>query len=165
MAVTGVTSQPISFPKFKRVPHCFWDPVIGRFEKRLSGWKATYLSKEGRLTLIKNVFSSIPTYFLSLFPLPPYVANKLEAIQMNFLWGSFGSDFKFHLVRWNIVKQPLSMGGLGVRDLRLFNEALLEKWFWRFMNEKGNLWRKVVAIKYGTTNFGRYPQRQSQNLQ
>jgi len=25
------------------------------------------------------------------------------------------------------------------------------------MNEKGNLWRKVVAIKYGTTNFGWYP--------
>jgi len=85
------------------------------------------------------------------------VAHKLEAIQKNFLWGSFGSDFKFHLVRWNIAKQPLSIGGLGVRDLRLFNEVLLGKWLWRFMNEKGNLWRKVVAIKYDTTNFAWYP--------
>ena len=24
-----------------------WDPIIGRFEKRLSGWKARYLSKGG----------------------------------------------------------------------------------------------------------------------
>ena len=56
------------------------------------------------------------------------MAVKLEAIQRNFLWGSFGSDFKFHLVRWNIVKQPLLLGGLGIRDLRLFNEALLGKW-------------------------------------
>ena len=84
------------------------------------------------------------------------MAHKLEAVQRNFLWGSFGGDFKFHLVRWNIVKQPLSFGGLGVRDLRLFNEALLGKWLWRFMNEKDNLWRKVVTIKYGTTNSVSY---------
>ena len=123
--------------KFKET--AIWDPVIRRFEKRLSGWKAAYLSEGGRLTLIKSVLSSIPTYFLSLFPLPVSVARKQESIQRNFLWGSFRGDFKFHLVRWNIVKQLLSFGGLGVRDLRLFNVALLGKWLWRFMNEKDNL--------------------------
>ena len=41
-----------------------------------------------------------------------------------------------------------------MRDLQLLNEALLGKWLWRFMNEKGNLWRKVVAIKYGATSLG-----------
>ena len=109
--------------------------------------------KGGRLTLIKSVLSSIPTYFLSLFPLPSSVANKLEAIERNFLWGSFGSDFKFHLVRWNTVKQPMYLGGLGIRHLRLLNETLLGKWLWRFMNEKGNLWRKVVTVKYGNDGF------------
>jgi len=104
-----------------------WDPIIGRFEERLLGWKARYLSG-GRLTLIKSVLSSIPIDFLSLFRIPSSVASKLEAIQSIFLWGSFGSDFKYHLVRWNIVKQPMTQGGLGVRDLRLFNEALLGKW-------------------------------------
>jgi len=123
-----------------------WDSVIGRLEKRLSDWKAAYLFKGGKLTLIKSVLSSIPTYYLSLFPLLASVAHKMEALQRNFLWGSFGSDFKFYLVRWNMVKQPISLGGLGVKDLRLFNEALLEKWLWRFLNEKGNLWREVVAI-------------------
>ena len=88
--------------KFKE--KAIWDPRVERFEKRLSGWKSMYLSKGGRLTLIKSVLSGIPTYFLSLFPLPSSVANKLEAIQRNFLWGSFGSDFKFHIVRWNIVE-------------------------------------------------------------
>ena len=52
---------------------------------------------------------------------------KLEAIQRKFLWGSFGADFKYHLVRWDIVKLPMSEGGLGVRDLKLSNEALLGK--------------------------------------
>jgi len=103
------------------------------------------------------VLSGIPSYFLSLLPLPVSVANRLEAIQRKFLWGSFGSDFKFHLVNWKVVTQPILGGGLGVRDLRFFNEALLRKWLWRFLNEKGNLWREVVAVKYGTSNLGWLP--------
>ena len=85
-----------------------------RFVKKLFGWRANYLSKGGRLTLIRSVLSSIPTYFLSLFSIPASVAAKLEAIQRKFLWGSFGADFKYDLVRWDIVKLPMSDGGLGV---------------------------------------------------
>jgi len=124
-----------------------WEYVVERFERRLSGWKSKYLSKGGRLTPIKSVLLSIPAHFLSLLPLPVSVANKLEAIQRKFLWGSFGSDVKFHLVRWNIIKNPVPEGGLGVRDLRLFNEALLGKWLWRYMNEKDSLWRRVIRSK------------------
>ena len=47
------------------------------------------------------------------------------------------------------MKQPVIQGGLGNKDLQFFNEALLCKWLWRFLNEKGNLSRKVVTIKYG----------------
>jgi len=73
---------------------------------------------------------SIPANFLSLFPIPVSMAKKLEAIQRKFLWGAFSSDFKYHLVRWNIIKNLVPDGGLGVRvlrDLRLFNEPLLSK--------------------------------------
>ena len=44
--------------KFKE--NAIWDSVIGKLEKRLSGSGAAYLSKGGRLTLIKSVLSSIP---------------------------------------------------------------------------------------------------------
>ena len=44
-----------------------WNPIIEKMERRLSGWKRLYLSKGGRLTLLKNTLSSLPTYFLSLF--------------------------------------------------------------------------------------------------
>jgi len=57
----------------------------------------------------------------------------------------------------NIVKQPVIQGGLGVRDLRLFNEALLGKWLWRFLNEKDNFWRKAIATKYGEEGLGWFP--------
>jgi len=46
-----------------------------------------------------------------------------------------------------------------VRDLRLFNVALLGKWLWRYMNEKDSLWRRVVRSKYGDNGLGCYPSR------
>ena len=55
-----------------------WNPIFEKFERRLSGWKKLYLSKGGRLTLIKSTLSSLPTYFLSLFTVPTSVANKIE---------------------------------------------------------------------------------------
>jgi hypothetical protein len=46
-----------------------------------------YLSKGGRVILIKNTFFNLPTYFKSLFPLPVGIANRLEKLQWDFLWG------------------------------------------------------------------------------
>jgi hypothetical protein len=42
------------------------------------GWNRLYLLKGGRLTLIKSTLSNLPTYYLSLFPIPLGVANKIE---------------------------------------------------------------------------------------
>ena len=44
---------------------------------------------------------------------------------------------------------PVEVGGLGLRKIRLFNQALLGKWLWRFGNEVTGLWRQVIAFKYG----------------
>ena len=44
---------------------------------------------------------------------------------MEFLMSGLGDEPKFHLVKWAIVCTPLSSGGLGIRNLRIFNEALL----------------------------------------
>ena len=57
-----------------------WNPIIERMEKRLAGWKRLYLSKGGKVTLIKSTLSSLPTYFLSLLPIPVGVAHRLKRI-------------------------------------------------------------------------------------
>ena len=115
----------------------------------MAGWKRMYLSTGGRLTLLKSTLSKLPTYYLSLFPIPAKVAKRIKKIQRNFLWGSTEDVDKFHLVKWEVVCSPFSSGGLGIKNLRKFNEALLGKWLWRFGTEREALWRKVVVTKYG----------------
>ena len=73
------------------------------------------MSKGGRLTFLKSILSSLPTYFLSLFTIPTHVANKIERLQRDFLWG----ESKTHLVGWDKVCTPLKNGGLDRKSTRL----------------------------------------------
>ena len=83
-----------------------WNPILEKIERKLAGWKKLYLSKDGRLTLLKSTISSLPTYYLSLFTIPTRVANKIERLQRDFLWG----DSKTNLVGWDKVCAPLKNG-------------------------------------------------------
>ena len=105
-----------------------WNLILEKMEKKLSGWKHLYLSKGGRLMLLKSTLSSLPTYFLSLFTIPKVMAARLESIQRNFLWGSSKGSFKYPLVAWENACLPVEMGGLGIRSVVPFNQALLGKW-------------------------------------
>ena len=130
----------LGFPlgaKFK--DKTIWNPILEKIERRLAGWKCLYLSKGGRVTLIKSTLSNLPTYFLSLFPIPTFVANRIEKLQRDFLWGGIGDEPKFHLVKWATVCTPIALSGLGIRKVRPFNEALIGKWLWRFGMERAPL--------------------------
>jgi hypothetical protein len=106
-----------------------------------------YLSKGGRLTLLKSTLSNLPTYYLS-FPIPVGVLNRLNKLQRDFLWGGIGDEYKFHLVNWNKIFTSLYSGGLGVHNFVQFNQALLGKWLWRYGREREALWRLVIDVKF-----------------
>nr|KYP42290.1 hypothetical protein KK1_036332 [Cajanus cajan] len=54
-----------------------------------------------------------------------------------------------------MIYQPKTHGGLGVKDISLFNNALLSKWKWNLFHQKNCLWWKVLNSKYrGWCNLG-----------
>jgi hypothetical protein len=93
---------------------------------RLDGGSFTCL-RGGRLILIESTLSSLHTYFFFLFPLPVGIARRLECLHRDFLWDGSGRESKFHLVKWKTICSPVLGGGLGVKNIMLFNKALLGK--------------------------------------
>jgi hypothetical protein len=54
------------------------------------------------------------------------------------------------MVSWSKVCNPISEGGLGIRNLVMFNWALLGKWLWRYGIEREAWWKIVVDSKFGS---------------
>ncbi|KAJ9687213.1 hypothetical protein PVL29_015891 [Vitis rotundifolia] len=67
-----------------------WDGVEEKMRRRLARWKSQYISKGGRITLIKSTMVSMPVYQMSLFRMPISVVKRLEKLQRDFLWGGGG---------------------------------------------------------------------------
>jgi hypothetical protein len=84
---------------------------------------------------------------MSLFPIPVDVANHIEKIQQDFLWGTLSEKFKYHLVSWSKIGSPIFKGNLGIWNLRLFNKVLLGKWLWCYAHEREAWWRIVANTK------------------
>ena len=64
----------------------FWESMVNKVAKRLTGWKKAFLSRGRRLTLIQSMLSSLPIYYLSLFKAPISVINSMEKMIRDFSW-------------------------------------------------------------------------------
>jgi hypothetical protein len=126
-----------------------WKPVVEAMSNRLSSWTSRHLSMGGRITLINSVLASMPLYFFSFYKAPQCVIKQLVRIQRNFLWGGGVVEKKLCWVKWDLISLPKSQGGLGVKNLALFNSALLSKWKWRCIDDRNALWADLLSFRYG----------------
>ena len=85
---------------------------------------------------------------MSCFWLPNRLIKEIEVLIRRFWWGQGGNKGKMQWLPWHILCKPKSRGGIGLRDLGFFNEALLAKQVWRLMNNLSSLFSKVFKSKY-----------------
>ncbi|GAU51457.1 hypothetical protein TSUD_413540, partial [Trifolium subterraneum] len=127
-----------------------WNPVVEAMKKRLNAWNCRNLSIGGKVTLINSVLSSLPLYFFSFFKVPVCVLQDLINIQRRFLWGGRSDIKKICWVSWDTICLPKDKGGLGIKNLNCFNQALLCKWKWRGLCDHNTLWTKLLEHRYGS---------------
>ena len=69
------------------------------------------------------------------------------------MWGGEEGRRKITWVGWEDICLPKEKGGLGVKNIRLFNVALLRKWKWRVYSDHNCLWQQVLCSKYSQGNL------------
>ena len=104
--------------------------------------------KAGKEVLIKAVAQSIPTYMMGVFQLPVKLCDELNTMCARFWRGQIGDEKKIHWKIWNILSQPKKEEGMGFRELRSFNLAILAKQGWRLIQEQGSLLYGCFKARY-----------------
>jgi len=80
---------------------------------------------------------------MSLLTILASIANQLEKIMGGFHW-----------VNWDEVYRPKQEGGLGIKPLRIMNDALKIKWLGRFAKGEDSMWKNVIKVKYEIDDLG-----------
>ena len=114
----------------------------------MNGWGEKQLSCAARETLIKSVAQAIPTYSMSCFLLAPATCQKIKTATSNYWWSSGVDKRGLHWRNWPDMCLPKSQGGLGFRDIKHFNLAMLGKQGWRLMVTPESLCTRVLKGRY-----------------
>ncbi|KAF7141788.1 hypothetical protein RHSIM_Rhsim06G0122200 [Rhododendron simsii] len=91
---------------------------------------------------------------MSSIKFPSYVTKKISSIFSNFLWSGTANKKSVHWKNWSSVCFSKAEGGHGIKDLHLFNQALLAKQSWRILDHPTCLFSSFFLSKfYHSTPF------------
>jgi len=121
-------------------------PLIDRTDKYLGGWQSSLLNSMGRTVLVNAVLNSALIYICSAMLLPRGIIDVLDRKRRAFLWsGESTTSGAQCLVAWEKACLPKEQGGLGIKDLRSFNQCLLLKLLHRLHHPEESAWAKWMA--------------------
>eukprot|EP00253_Pinus_taeda_P011344 PITA_11344 len=104
-----------------------WNWLIAKIEARISHWSFRWLSRAGRLTLLKSVLLAIPVYWVALTWIPKGVLEKIRRLCCRFLWAGSSENSVLPWVSWEKIARPKEWGGWGIKRLPEFSLSLAAK--------------------------------------
>jgi hypothetical protein len=95
--------------------------------KKLVEYDDGHLTQAAKEILIKAVAQALPVYIMGVFKIPFGLCDELTQMIIDYWWGKEDGKHKMHWISWDDLLRPKCRGGIGFKDLRLFNQALLAR--------------------------------------
>ena len=114
-----------------------WAWLLSKIEKRIGAWSHKWLSRAGRLVLVKAVLEAMPIYWMPLIWIPKGILEKIRKLCFSFLWRGSQAKKTMPWVRWERLALPKALGGWGLKNIFNFSKDLATK-----------VWNKYIAPMY-----------------
>lgn len=114
--------------------------LLHQIKGKMTSWSAKTLSFAGRLLLIKTVIAGINNFWCSTFILPKECIRRINSICGHFLWQGNLEGVHNARVSWEMVTKTKKEGGLGIKDLEIWNKACCLKLIWLLFFQSGSVW-------------------------
>lgn len=151
MSNEGGIGKYLGLPEhFGRKKRDIFSSIVDRIKQRAHGWTTRFLSGAGKMVLLKAVLAAMPTYAMSCFKLPMSLCKQIQAVLIRFWWDVKPEIRKMCWIAWEKLTLLKSDGGLGFREIEVFNDALLAKHAWRLLKDPNSLLRQTLLNKYCT---------------
>ena len=85
---------------------------------------------------------------MSCFKLLDSLCDELAGMVQKFWWGQNNGVDKMAWLSWEKMFTPKECGGMGFKDLKAFNLALLAKQGWQLQTCTNSLFHRVFQAKY-----------------
>ena len=122
--------------------------VVDRVHAKITRWSKRLLSIGGKEAFIKVVLQAVPMYTMQCFLLSKMLCQDITKVIRKFWWQSQENGKGLCWMKWGKICTPKAIGGIGFRDLHLFNKALIAKQGWRLMNHTDTLCYRVMKARY-----------------
>lgn len=87
-----------------------FDDILQKVRDRFDGWKTKVLSRAARLTLAQSMLSNMGAFHMQLQRLPRRVHKEFDKAIKSCVWGSTATCKKIHLLNWDVLCSPKSVG-------------------------------------------------------
>ena len=102
----------------------------------IKNWSFRWLSKGGKLTLVKAVLDTIPVFWMH-FWIPVGIIDKIRKLCFKFLWSGNKESVGVPWTSWKSLARPKFMGGWGLKIPAVFAKALAVKSVWNVIQGLG----------------------------
>lgn len=152
--VTGLPSGSLPI-RYLGVPLCTrklsiinCEPLLQQVKGKINSWCAKSLSFGGKLQLINTVISGITNFWCSTFILPKLCIRKINSLCSAFLWKGTLDGHHTARVSWETLTKSKKHGGLGIRDLTVWNRACIIKLIWLLLFQSGSVWVAWYKLQF-----------------
>lgn len=119
-----------------------------KVETTISGWNFTHLNLAGKLILINSILIAYASHIMVTYWIPQKVLKSISSSLLRYWWKSSTGKKPVYWQKREFLEEHKHKSGVGLKNMRIVNQAILFKQAWRISQNSQLLISKFFKAKY-----------------